>query len=158
RRLASPAPAPRPGLDRRRPARLGVVHHRGVGPLHRAAQLTPEREKAPHPRVRGFFVTDEIPRQLASSHCLRALYATDRPAARPVTTAVCTPVASRSVSPVLSSTASTASTAVTTARTRIAFTSMRVLSLLGGLGSAATEGAGDHTGDTTSRAAHDDSS
>src|SRR5690606_6783596 len=73
----------------------------------------------------------------------------------PVTTAVCTPVASRSVSPVLSTTASTASTAVTTARTRIARTSM---GFSFGWGSAAADGAGDHAGDTTSRAAHGDSS
>src|SRR5690606_9984762 len=72
----------------------------------------------------------------------------------PVTTAVCTPVASRSVSPALSTTASTASTAVTTARTRIARTSM---GFSFGWGSGA-EGAGDHAGDTTSHAAHGDSS
>src|SRR5690606_6519770 len=67
------------------------------------------------------------------------------PAAMPVTTAVCTPVASRSVSPVLSSTARTASTAVTTARTRIAFTSMWGLSFAWGSGA---EGAGDSADDT----------
>src|SRR5690606_22878042 len=72
----------------------------------------------------------------------------------PVTTAVCTPVASRSVRPALNSTARTASTAVTTARTRIARTSM---GFSFGWGSAAADGAGDHAGDTTSYAAHGES-